>query len=177
MVLETWVQSQVASYQRLLIWYLIPPWLTLSKISYVSRVKWSNPGKGVALSPTRWCSSYWKGSLLVTLDNSRQHYLHHREKSYPEEEKNWCKFIIIMSRHQCISSWPSPATFLYHPSLPVSLQGYILYRYVGSSWSSCLCSSMWRGPQEYVTYEFVSTSPVLSRMSGSSNLDSFRDEW
>ena len=25
---------------------------------------------------------------------------------------------------------------------------------VCSSWSSCLCSSMWRGPQEYITYEF-----------------------
>ena len=49
--------------------------------------------------------------------------------------------------------------------------------YVGSSWSSCLCSSMWRGPQEYIAYEFVPTSPVVSRMSGSSNLDSFRDGW
>ena len=27
---ETWVHSQVASYQRLLKWYLIPPCLTLS---------------------------------------------------------------------------------------------------------------------------------------------------
>ena len=36
--------------------------------------------------------------------------------------------------------------------------------YVGSS-----CSSMWRGPQEYVTYEFVPTSPKVPRMSGSSN--------
>ena len=24
--------------------------------------------------------------------------------------------------------------------------------YVGSSWPSCLCSAMWRGPQEYITY-------------------------
>ena len=47
--------------------------------------------------------------------------------------------------------------------------------YLGSSWSSCLCSSMWRGPPEHITYEFVPTSPVVSRMSGSSNLDSFRD--
>ena len=30
-VWETWVQSQVASYQRLLKWHLIPPCLTLSK--------------------------------------------------------------------------------------------------------------------------------------------------
>ena len=39
-------------------WYLIPHCLTLSIIRYVSRVKWSNLRKGVALSPTRRCSSY-----------------------------------------------------------------------------------------------------------------------
>ena len=32
-------------------WYLIRPCLTLSIIRYVSRVKWSNPGKGVVPSP------------------------------------------------------------------------------------------------------------------------------
>ena len=87
-----------------------------------------------------------------------------------------------MSRRQCGSSWPSPITLLYHPSFLVGLQGYILYQrrtvvYIVSSWSSCLCSSMWRGPQEYVPYEFVPTSSTVSRMSGSSNLDSFRDRW
>ena len=40
----------------------------ISIIRYVSRVKWSNPGKGVAPSPTPRCSSYWKGSFLVPLD-------------------------------------------------------------------------------------------------------------
>ena len=55
-------------------WYLIPPRLTLSNIRYVLRVKWSNPGKGVAPSATPWCSSYWKESLLVALDFSRQLY-------------------------------------------------------------------------------------------------------
>ena len=69
-------QSQVVSYERLLKWYLIPTCLTLSNIRYVSRVKWSNPGKEVAPSPTLWCSSYWKGSLLVALDYSRQLYLY-----------------------------------------------------------------------------------------------------
>ena len=68
MVRKTWVQSQVASYQRLWKWYLIPPCLTLSNIRYVSRVKWSNPRKGVAPSPSPRCSSYWKGSLRVALD-------------------------------------------------------------------------------------------------------------
>ena len=47
--------------------------------------------------------------------------------------------------------------------------------YVGSSWSSYLCSAMWRGSQEYITYELVPTSPAVSHMSGSSNFDSFRD--
>ena len=74
MVRKTWVQFQVESYQRLLKWYLIPPCLTLSDIRYVSRVKWSDPRIGVASSPTPRCSSYWKGSLLVTLDYGRQLY-------------------------------------------------------------------------------------------------------
>ena len=54
---------------------MIPPCLTLSNIRYVSRVKWSNSGKGIAPSPTPRCSGYWKGSLLVALDYSRQVYL------------------------------------------------------------------------------------------------------
>ena len=73
MILETGVQSLVASYQRLLKWYFILPCLTRSNIRYVSRVKWSNPRKGVAPSPTTRCR---KGSLLVALDYGRQLYLH-----------------------------------------------------------------------------------------------------
>ena len=71
---ETRVQSPVESYQRLKKWYLMPPYLTLSIIRYGSRVNWSNPGKGVAPSPTHLCSSYWKGSLRVTIDYGRQLY-------------------------------------------------------------------------------------------------------
>ena len=39
-----------------------------------SRVKWSNPLKGESPTPTLRCSSYWKGSLLVTLDYGCQLY-------------------------------------------------------------------------------------------------------
>ena len=53
---------------------MIPPCLTLSNIKYVSRVKWINQGKGVAPCPTLRCSSYWKGSLRVTLDYGCQFY-------------------------------------------------------------------------------------------------------
>ena len=39
-------------------WYLMLPCLTHSNIRYVSRLKWSNPRKRVAPSPTPWCGSY-----------------------------------------------------------------------------------------------------------------------
>ena len=65
MAWETRVQSQVESYQRYKKWYMIPPCLSLSIIRYVSRVKWSNPGKGLAPSLTPRFSSYWKVSLWV----------------------------------------------------------------------------------------------------------------
>ena len=60
MARETWVQSQVESYQRLKKWYLMPPCLTLSIIRYGSRIKWSNPEKGVAPSTTPRCSKLSK---------------------------------------------------------------------------------------------------------------------
>ena len=49
--------------------------------------------------------------------------------------------------------------------------------YVCSGWTFCLCSSLWRDPQEYITYELVPTSPAVSCMHGWSNFDSFRDRW
>ena len=86
MAREIWVQSQVESYQRLKKWHLMLSCLTLSIIRYVSRVKWSNPGKGVAPSPTPRCSSYRKGSLRVTLDYGCQLYLHAQNNSVIENE-------------------------------------------------------------------------------------------
>ena len=53
-------------------WYLIPPCLTLGNIRYVSRVKWSNPEKGVVPSPIPRSCSYWKGNLLVAPDCGHQ---------------------------------------------------------------------------------------------------------
>ena len=40
--------------------------------------------------------------------------------------------------------------------------------YICSSWTSCLCSSLWKGPQEYIAYELIPTSPAVSHMSDSS---------
>ena len=75
MARETGVQSQVESYQRLKKWYFMPSCLTLSIIRYGSRVKWSNPGKGVAPSSTPWCSSYRKGRFWISLNYTCQLYL------------------------------------------------------------------------------------------------------
>ena len=69
MVLETGVQFQAESYQRLKKWYLMPPCLTLNIIRYGSKVKWSNPGNGIAPSFTPWCSSSWKGCLRSSSTN------------------------------------------------------------------------------------------------------------
>ena len=49
--------------------------------------------------------------------------------------------------------------------------------YIDSSWSPNTCSSMWRGPQEYIAYEFVLTSPAVTNVSSLSNLDGFQDGW
>ena len=67
-----------------------------------------------------------------------------------------------LSRHPSLSSIASGRSSGLHSKSAQSCC------YVYSCWSSCLCSSMWRGPQEYVTYEFILSSPRVSRMSGSS---------
>ena len=83
-------------------WYFIPPCLTLSNIKYVLRVKWSNPGKEVAPSPTYRRCSYWKGSLLVALDNGRQLYLSFL-------------FHSLWILHTSFNYWSFKADFLLHP--------------------------------------------------------------
>ena len=71
---------------------MIPPCLTLSNIRYVSRLKWSSPGKGVAPFPTPRCSSYWKGSLLVLFDYGRQLTYFMNISSRHNQDRNEIKF-------------------------------------------------------------------------------------
>ena len=71
MVRKTEVQSQVESYQRLKKCYLMPPCFTLSIIRYGSRVKWNNPGNGIAPHPwLRSPTTLYKQSHLVNWFNS-----------------------------------------------------------------------------------------------------------
>ena len=79
--------------QRIKKWYLMPLCLTLSIIRYGSRVKWVNPGKEIALSPTPWCSSYQKGILQVTLDYDRQLYLLYSWFQFGDFPSPWPIFI------------------------------------------------------------------------------------
>ena len=101
-------------------------------------------------------------------------------------ERNIVKILVknLSSSRRTISMYPpGPLS----PPLPIGHSFRQLLRptsridtellYIGSSWSSCLCSSVWRGPHMYITYELIPTSPAVSRMSDSSNLDSFCDEW
>ena len=91
------------------------------------------------------------------------------------------------SKKHSSSCYPASTDLVDPLSPPVSTNLYryraVVYRfcigtdmlYIGSSWPSCLCSSMWRGPREYIAYELILTSLAVSRMSASSNLDSFRN--
>ena len=72
-VRETEIQSQVEWYQKLKKWYLMLLRITLIIIGYGSRL-WSNPRRGVALSSTHRCVSYFKGSLRIALDYGRTTY-------------------------------------------------------------------------------------------------------
>ena len=72
MGLETGVQSQVGSYQRLKKWYLIPPCLKLSIVKACFKGKVEQSRERNSALPTPRCSSYWKGSFQVALEYCRQ---------------------------------------------------------------------------------------------------------
>ena len=99
----------------------MPPCLTLSNIWYVSRVKWSNPGKGVASFPTPQCSSYWKRSLLVALDYGCQLYASSIYPIFPlRMEWNACEKLTnksVATDCQNLKSWESifPKAVLIFP--------------------------------------------------------------
>ena len=106
----------------------------------------------------------WESMYSVLTNGDSQHIL-----------VNHCYAITIIIISSSSSSMSPASTDLPDPlSPPVS----IIHRsrevfkvisfigteslYIGSSWSSCLCSSTWRGPQEYVTYELCNNSELYS---------------
>ena len=62
------VSSRIWTRVAVSISYVDTHYTTGRSIRYGSRVKWCNPENKVAPSFTPQCSSYWKGSLHITLD-------------------------------------------------------------------------------------------------------------
>ena len=106
MARETWVQSLSRVIPKTQKWYLIPPCLTLSIIRYGSMLKWRYPGKGVAPSPTPWCSSYQKGVFELpstmfanfTLLSARGTWAKKLRKTYNEHNSLTSKHKITLDR-------------------------------------------------------------------------------
>ena len=135
---ETWVQSPVESYQRLKKWYLMPPCLTLSIIRYGSRVKWHNTGKGVALSPTPWCSKLlkrepsghprlWSLTLLTYI------YIYIYIYIWEQLEINTTNFCVVITvptfTFEKSISYQHSTPLSYSPPLSLSLSLYLsIYR-------------------------------------------------
>ena len=150
---ETGIQSQVESYQRLKEWYLIPPCLKLSIIRYVSRVKWSNPEKGIAPSPTPRCSTYWKGSFQVTLDCGCQLYFYFIQLLV-FDKNTWnhttvCKLFVSVKWYQVfLSNTINLYTVTWYQVFQsnannTNKQIYIIFSNFSSKWSaSMICSSI-----------------------------------
>ena len=69
---ETWVQSQVESYQRLKKMVLDASLLNTQYYEVRIKGKAEQSREGGEPSPTPWCSSYRKVSPRVTLDYGRQ---------------------------------------------------------------------------------------------------------
>ena len=138
----------------------------------------------------------WVGKVIheelckkLKFDHKNKWYMHNLESVLENEthkllwnfEIHMDLIIIIMSRHQHETFDSLPPSFSIVHRFQQVFKATSCIRaelfYVHSSLSSWLRSSIWSGPQEYITYEFIPTSPAVSRMSGLSNLDSFHDGW
>ena len=74
---------------------------------YKVRIKctWSNPGKGVALSPTSRCSNYWKRGLRVALDYGRQlYFIYNNDRSKSAKPHPDFRFVSNLSFLYCYNS-------------------------------------------------------------------------
>ena len=111
---------------------MIPPCLTHSNTRYESRLKWSNPGKGLA--PSHTCSSYCKGSLRVVLVYGRQLYIYF---TFSYLRICWSLSIFSLS--------PTPLYFFrdaYYYCCLVYLRGYIA-TYLPLTFSNQWFISVW----------------------------------
>ena len=141
----------------------MPPCLTLSIIRYGSRVKWRNPWKGVASSPTPWCSSYRKRCLRVTLDYGRQLLYKYIYISVVKIRRILPKSLEkISTRHSCITDRLFYVTEdSQHEPLNLPLYGNLfLLERVSTRWSG-FSSRVWRGNSMFAHFRlFFSALPI-----------------
>ena len=99
----------------------------------------------LSLSLTHTCGHFWpfrgnkKGIYIF--------YHHHHHHVVPSAQIS-----LTLSRHLSLSFIASGRI------LRATLRIVTELLYVGSSWSPCFRSAMWRGPKEYITYELVPNS-------------------
>ena len=102
-------------------------------------------------------------------------------KEVKSKRKRWWHGCFDIYHHHVASSarvslilWPSlPKDHRFRQVIWSASRIYTELLYACSNWSSCIFSAMWRGPQQYIIYELVPTSPAVSCMLGSSNLECF----
>ena len=103
-------------------------------LRYGSRVKWGNPGKGVAPSLTSWCSSYGKvfESLLTKVANPPLFFklIYGIQLAYScivwnNKENEWPNAI-----------WPTEQVLLIHVKVNLGVMAMMYSTFLQSSWSS-----------------------------------------
>ena len=148
------------------------------------RSKWEIYNKKIHKRAHTFILSFrkWKLTCCCIFLNKREVLSHFFEKSNIFKYVSMCQtrsydfwimnamctfvyiFVYISSSCRAISmDIPDPLSLLSNAYSRLSG----LHPVLAQGCLSCLCLSLWRGPQEYITYELIPTSPAVSRMSGS----------
>ena len=131
-----------------------------------------------------WINFYQTESAITALDNFLSFNQNIMSKFRPDNYRKWLSYIYIyiyINTYESSSSSSSCTAISMDIPDPLSPPLSIVHcsrhffratsrigtglLYAGSCWSSYLCSSMWRGPQEYIAYELVPISPAVSPIS------------
>ena len=175
-----------------------PRWLYVSLISYVRNYRMGNKFSyqlilisatipWLVLLSKAWSGPYKGNGSLVSCNVCLQRVTRIKTTLYkitaPCVGGNFIIYIYISSSscHATSTDFPDPLSSFFsivHRSRQVfqatSCISTELLK-IGSSLLPNSCSSMWRGLLEYIGYEFILTSPAVSRMFCSYNLDGFRN--
>ena len=98
----TRVQFHIELNQWLKNWYLMSPYLNLTKI----RLMCSNPGNGIWSSPRSRCSCYWKVSLRVELVYGHHLYYFNHSNNKNDNKNNYKNKLKINGSLEEAKRWP-----------------------------------------------------------------------